>query len=470
MIFAKPVSLLTLLFALFFTISGSTPDWPMLGGAPDRNAVSEMQAAPTAWDPAGEENVAWQADLGTQTYATPVVSGGKVFIGTNNGNPRDQQIQDDRGVLMAFNAENGEFLWQATSPKLPTGSVNDWAQVGVCSTPLVEGDRLYYVTNRCELVALDTEGFRDHENDGFQEEPSNREEDADIVWKLDMISQLGVFPHNMSNGSPVSLGDLLYVSTSNGQNEDHTRVPAPAAPSLIAVNKKTGKVVWTDNSPGPNILNGQWSSPAAATIQGVDQVIAAQGDGWVRGFEARTGEKLWEFDTNPKDSIYPQSRNEILATPVMYDQRVYVANGQDPENGEGEGFLYCIDPSGRGDITETGLVWKYTDIRRSISSGVVYEGLLYYPDFSGFFHCLDAQTGQPLWVHDTFAAVWGSPVVVAGKVYLGDEDGDVVVLKAGRREEVISEINMRETIYSTITPADGRLYVATFTRLFALEK
>jgi outer membrane protein assembly factor BamB len=145
-----------------------------------------------------------------------------------------------------------------------------------------------------------------------------------------------------------------------------------------------------------------------------------------------------------------------------------VANGQDPEHGEGVGHLYCIDATKRGDITESGRVWHYDKIRRSISTAAIHDGLVYYPDFSGFFHCLDAETGEVLWVHDLLAAVWGSAMVVDGKVYLGDEDGDVVVLKAGRKLEVLAEVNMKSSVYSTPVPAHGVLFLNSRNQLYAL--
>ena len=139
--------------------------------------------------------------------------------------------------------------------------------------------------------------------------------------------------------------------TSNGQDESHVNIPSPKAPAIIAVNKNTGKLVWEDNSVGDKILHGQWSSPTVGKIGDVDQVVSAQGDGWVRGYEAVTGKKLWEFDTNPKDSVWPKTRNEVISTPVIYENVVYIANGQDPEHGEGVGHAYAIDATKRGDIT-----------------------------------------------------------------------------------------------------------------------
>jgi outer membrane protein assembly factor BamB len=450
---------------------GVSADWPMWGGTPGRNMVTAMKGLPTSWDVKTKKNVKWVAALGSQTYGNPVVAGGMVFVGTNNEAMRDPKQAGDRGVLMAFREKDGEFLWQITHEKLASGRVNDWPFQGVASSPLVEGDRLYYVSNRCELVAVDTQGFADGENDGpYTEEKLTGPHDGDIVWKLDMMEEVGSFPHNLSNSSPVAFGDLVYVSTSNGQDESHVNIPSPRAPAIIAVNKKTGKVVWEDNSVEDRILHGQWAAITVANIGGVDQVIHPQGDGWVRGYEAVSGKKLWEFDTNPKDSVWPKTRNELIATPVVYEGLVYIANGQDPEHGEGVGHLYAIDATKRGDITQTGRVWHYDKIRRSISTAAIQDGIVYYADFSGFLHALDAKTGQVYWVHDMFAAIWGSPLLADGKIYLGDEDGDVAILQAGKEKKVLGEMNMGSSVYCTPVPANGTLFIANRNQLYALAE
>jgi outer membrane protein assembly factor BamB len=429
-------------------------DWPMWGGTPDRNMVSPMKGLPTSWDVKTGKNVKWMAQLGSQSYGNPVVAGGQVYVGTNNELVRNPKEPGDLGVLMCFRESDGKFLWQHANVKLPAGRANDWPYQGVCSSPLVEGDRLYYVSNRCELVCLDTHG------DGAG--------GAKVIWKFDMMEEVGSQPHNMSNSSPVSYGDLVFVGTANGQDESHVHIPSPRAPAIIAVNKKTGKLAWEDNSVGERILHGQWASPTVAKIGDVVQVIHPQGDGWVRGYEALTGKKLWEFDTNPKDSVWPKTRNETIATPVVVDNVVYEANGQDPEHGEGVGHLYAIDATKRGDITQSGRLWHYDKIRRSISTGAFYNGLLFYADFSGFLHCLDAKTGKPYWTHDMLAAIWSSPMVIDGKVYLGDEDGDVVVLEASKEKKLIAEMNMGSSVYSTAVPANGALFIVNRNQLFAL--
>ena len=166
--------------------------------------------------------------------------------------------------------------------------------------------------------------------------------------------------------------------------------------------------------------------------------------------------------------MWPRTRNELISTPVIYENHVYIANGQDPEHGEGVGHMYAIDATKRGDITTTGRVWHYDKIRRSISTAAIADGLLYISDFSGFLHCLDVKTGQPYWTHDTFAAIWGSPILIGDKVYLGDEDGDVIVMQHGKEKKVVAEMNMGSAVYATATPANGALFINNRTQLFAL--
>ncbi|MCA1640583.1 MAG: PQQ-binding-like beta-propeller repeat protein [Acidobacteria bacterium] len=445
-------------------------DWPMWGGTPDRNMVSAMKGIPVSWDVKTKKNVKWVSSLGSQSYGNPVVAGGQVYVGTNNEGLRDPAVKGDKGILMAFREADGEFLWQAVSDKLTSGRVNDWPYQGVCSSPLVEGNILYYVTNRAELVALDTKGFTDGKNDGVTDEKYKGAKDADVLWKFDMMEEVGSQPHNMANASPVVYGDLIYVSTSNGQDESHVNIPSPKAPAIIAVNKKTGKLAWEENSVFDKILHGQWSSVTVGRVGETVQAIHAQGDGWIRGYDALTGKKLWEFDCNPKDSVWPKTRNELISTPVVYEGKVYISNGQDPEHGEGIGHMYCIDPTKRGDITKDGMVWHYDKIRRSVSTPAIKDGILYQSDFSGFLHALDARTGQVYWTHDVFAAVWGSPMLIDGKIYLGDEDGDVVILQEGKVKKVIAEINMGSSVYSTPVPANGALYIVNRNQIIAIKE
>lgn len=469
--------LIVLVFCLFPINGTAGDDVAMFGGTPSRNMVSSEIGLPSEWKIETGKNILWKQQLGSQSYGGPVVYKDKIYVGTNNEGVRNPKLTGDRGNIMVFRTSDGKFLWQAAHPKLPAGRVHDWPQQGICSGPLVEGDRLYYVSNRAELICADTEGFLDGENDGpFREEANTSGIDEDIIWKLDMIGELEVFPHNLAAGSPLMVDDLIFTVTGNGVDEGHFNIPAPFSASFLAVNKKTGGLVWEDASPGPNILHGSWSNPAYGVVNGEAQVIFPGGDGWIYALNPLDGNLLWKFDLNPKDSVWALGgsgmRNNIISTPVFYRNKIYVGVGQDPEHGEGPGNFRVIDATGKGDVTETATIWRRggRDFNRSISTVAIKEGLLFVADLSGFLYCLDVDTGQEQWVYDTFSAIWGSPFVADGKVYLGDEDGDLVVLKAGREKQLISEINMGSSIYTTPVAKNGIIFIATRTMLFALKE
>jgi len=448
----------------------------MFGGSFSRNMVSDETGLPSDWDVKTGRNVKWWADVGSQAYAGPVVAGGKVLVGTNNDAPRNPKLLHDRGVLMAFGAEDGRFLWQMTHEKLAAGRIHDWPHQGICSTPFVEGKRLWYTSNRATLVCLDTEGFADGNAGPVTDEANTSPIDGDVVWEYDMMAELDVFPHNLAVSSPIVVDGILYATTGNGTDEGHINIPVPSAPSFVALKADTGELVWENALPGEKILHGTWSNPAHAVVKGRAQVIFPGGDGWVYSFEPKTGKLLWKFDANPKDSEWVLggrgTRNNLIATPVIWEDKVYIGVGQDPEHGEGVGNFWCIDATLEGDVTETGKVWHRggNDFHRTISTVAIHDGIVYAADLSGFLYALDAGTGEHFWTHDLLAAVWGSPFYADGRIYIGDEDGDLAILKAGKTKELVAEPNMGVSIYSTPVAKDGILYVLGRNRLFALQE
>ncbi|OHB86689.1 MAG: serine/threonine protein kinase [Planctomycetes bacterium RBG_16_64_12] len=511
-------------------------DWTQWGGSPSRNNTPEAKNLPAEWQ-VGEfhhrtgqwlrgsvKNVKWVARLGSESYGSPVVAGGKVFCATNNeAGYLDRYPADvDLGCLLALDQSDGRFLWQHSAEKLKAGRMLDWPGVGICCTPMVEGDRLWVVTNRSEIVCLDTEGFSDGENDGpFESEPSPSSNQSDVIWVYDMMRNLGIVPRYMCNCSVTAAGDLLLVSTSNGVDSKGEKVPAPEAPSFLALDKHTGKLVWADNSPGENILNGQWASPAFAVLGGVPQAIFPGGDGWLYSFLAeatddRHARLLWKFDCNPKQSDWDHGdRNSIIATPVIYDGRVCLATGRDPEEGEGQGDLWCIDPTRRGDVSaelvldregnpvpprrtravdedagetvrpnpNSAALWHYRGhdadgdgqfkfeetMHRSLGMVAIKNDLLVIGDFAGLVHCLDAKTGRLHWTYDTLATIWGSPLVADGKIYLGDEDGDLAVFELSSQLNLLAENTMGNSVYSTPVAVHDVLYISTRSHLVAIR-
>jgi outer membrane protein assembly factor BamB len=448
----------------------------MFGNTPSRNMTSDETDLPESWDASTGEGVLWSQPVGSQAYGGATVAGGRVYVGTNNEGRRDPSIEGDKGVVMVFDATSGEFQWQMVHDKLTSGRVNDWPLQGVCSTAFMEDGKIYYVSNQAHIVCADAEGFKDGENDGpFTDEADTGEIAGDIIWTYDMIGELDVFPHNLATGSPLIVGDVLYTVTSNGVDEGHVNIPSPFSPNFIAIDKNTGELLWESVVVGENVLHGSWTNPAYAEVNGQGQVIFPGGNGVLYSLDAESGDIIWEFDLNPRDAEWilggRGTRNNVLSTPVVYDNKVYIGVGQDPEHGEAPGHFYAIDPTGTGDVTDTHMLWHRggEDFYRTMSTAAIRDDILYITSLSGFLHALNAQTGDHYWTYDTFAAVWGSPFVADGKVYIGDEDGDVAILRAGREMEVIGEYNLGASVYSTPVVKNGVMYILTRNRLWALQ-
>jgi outer membrane protein assembly factor BamB len=428
---------------------------------------------PIDWDTTTGRNIVWSVEVGSETFGRPVVAGDAVYLGSDNATHMNPAYQEHAGVLAAFRAKDGKFLWQDLAPRVERG-LREFLLPSTTSAPYVEGNRLYYVTAECQLRCLDTQGFRDGENNGpYRDEVFQDDTAADIVWELDICGRLGVFPHEATNSEVLPVDDLLMVSTSNGRNEGHTRVPAPRAPSLIAVDKHSGAVVWRAIGAGEQVLHGQWSSPVAANVNGRIQVFFGGGDGWLRAYDAASGHEIWRFDGNPKDARWlPRpgvlSRGSIIASPVFADGRVFVAMGQSPGHGNGPSLIHAISPNGQGDVTGSRLLWTSHEVGRVVGTPIAKDGLLYVGDLGGTIHCLEGATGAHVWKHETNEAIWGSLQLAGDRLYVGNVEGRMTVLRAGRRKQVLGEIEMDAPLYSPPALLGDALYLATANRLYLI--
>ena len=506
--------LLTGLATAVSTSSATAQDWPMWGRSPDRNMVGKGKDLPTDIHPGTldddteaavldtAKNIKWAAKLGSQAYGNTVVTGGKVYIGTNNESPRDPKQKGDRGVLMAFNEKDGSFAWQLVIPKLGAGKVSDWEYVGLCSSPVVEGNRMWLVTNRGEVVCLDTEGMTNGNDGPFKDEATYQSaakdgtpieitpQSADIIWIYDMRKELGIFPHNVSSCSPLIIGDQLYTATSNGVDWSHTNIPAPNSPALVALNKNTGKLTAEETSGvSTRVLHASWSSPAYGKMKGKNTILWGGGDGFTYAFDPKpikdeegfdVFQERWKIDCNPDEYRTKDGKpikyatysgpSEVIGTAVLVNEHSYVIIGQDPEHGDGVGQVRCIGPDGKTKWSSTLDQDSEAFVGRSISTLSVADGLVYAAEYDGDIHCFDAETGKHYWKHETQSRIWGSTLVSDGKVWIGTEDGELHILKAGKKLEALNLIEFPAPIYSSAIVANNVVYVATQTHLYVIGK
>jgi outer membrane protein assembly factor BamB len=453
--------------------------WPTFGGTPARNMVNPRdKSVPTEWAVEGGklQNVKWVADLGSKTYGGVVISGGKVFVGTNKVSPRES-----KGAIKCFRQSDGKLLWEVAHAPPPEEISQEAFKDNSCAAPTVEENRLYYVTPACVVICADVETGK-------------------AVWQLDLMKDFKVVPYYVANCTPLVVGDLVYVVTGNGIGAESRKVVSPKAPSIVAIRKKDGKLAWQSALPGDRIIEGQWSNAAWAAVGGKPQVIFPGGDGYLYGLEPATGKMIWKFNCNWKGDIGPglnKIPNYLVATPVVYGDKVYIGTGLYPGNPERNrlGRFWCVSLGKTGDVSHaedsldpaasankaSALVWQFGGLiqpppkfgrnavfGKTSSTAAVHDGLVYVAEELGYLHCLDAATGKQLWEHDLKTSVWSSPYWVDGKVYLATEDGDVAIFAHGRQAKLLGTVYMDGQIHTTPVVVDGVLYVATDTKLYAI--
>ena len=483
-----------LFFLLSLTAVGRT-DSPQWGIDQGRNRISHETDLPTTFEPGKKDqasdqiegtspNVRWVAKIGSRTYTPPVVADGCVLIGTNNDALFDPTAEGDRGVMLCLDEATGNFRWQYTAEKIANIRFFDAAQIGITSTPTVVDGRVYFVSNRDVLCVLDLQSGRE-------------------IWTLDLIERLGVRQHDTNNTSVVVHDGLLYLGTANGLDGHHAAVEKPDAPTFLVVDAATGEPVARDDFWNrTDVSHGQWCLPSLGTVVFKDgrkepTIFYAAGNGVLHVFRPLDRSKLvkpttpgefgenlhrikpnWMFDGNgPEavDEVKPFKSGHgsdsfcCLPPPVFADNRLYLLFCFDGFTGASprQAFLTAFDPA-----RETGsrLLWKTPNIDKGVISPLaVSEGLVYFGDRSGGFHCFDAETGQPVWKLDLRGDHWAGALVADDKLYLGTDRRMFYVLQAGREPKILSEIEMPGPILAGPTAANGTLFVPCNGFLYAVS-
>ena len=475
-------------------------DAPQWGEKHTRNMVSAETGLPSTFNIETGKNVKWSVPVGSDCYATPVTSKGKILIGANNADERDPRHKGDRGILLCLNESDGSLCWQLVVPRIEGDRHNDWPMIGICSSPTVEDNRVYVLTNRSEVLCLDLNGQADGNDGTFQGEgwymaPSGEFpyevtlKDADILWSYDLKLELGLCPHDSPHASILLDGDFLYLNTSNGVNYKHLETTALNAPGLIALDKKTGRLVAKDNEHfGPRTFHAAWSSPSMGEVNGQKLVFFAGPDGILYAFEALSPlasrdqvqlfKKVWQFDcdpTAPKANIHSYLNNKVegpsvlFGMPVFYKNRIFLTGGGDIWWGKRKAWLKCIDATRKGDITNTGEIWSYPLEQHSVSTPAISNGLVYVTDCGKKLHCVDVENGQPYWKHNLKMDSWSSALVADKKVYVGSRGSDFWILEAGKKLNILDSTKLESPIHATPVASNGALYLSTLRRLYAIK-
>ncbi len=286
-------------------------------------------------------------------------------------------------------------------------------------------------------------------------------------------------------------GDLLYLNTCNGVDNTHRRIRRPDAATLIAVDKRTGRLLAQDTERiGPRIVHCQWSSPALGMLAGRPPIVLGGADAVVRVFEplerlsadreaSATLRCVGRLDLDPgtvkANACEWNGRREaggpstIKGMAVLVDGRIYVAVGGDRWWGKREAWVVCIDAEPVGVEVRLRERWRRPLVRHCMSTPAVRDGLVFIPDSGGKLHCFDAGDGTPRWTMELSSEVSGSPLCADGRVFIGTHRRRLHTLRAAAALEVLGDALLEGgAIWGSPAAANGRLYVATHRRLYAV--
>ncbi|HET8774481.1 MAG TPA: PQQ-binding-like beta-propeller repeat protein [Thermoanaerobaculia bacterium] len=419
-------------------------DWPHWRG-PGANGVAADAALPTRWSAA--ENVAWQSPLAGVGVSTPIVSGSRVFVTSQIGagvirqGPRlvqggDAAAQGERAlgaartaaspdktvfIVEAFSRADGKRLWEreiAAEGELTT--VHDKHNLSTPS-PVTDGAAVYALFGTGQIMALTSDGR--------------------VIWQRHLGREISPFDVQWGHSSsPVLYGESLILLC------DH-----PSASYLLALDKKTGKERWkADRGKG----RSSYSTPLV--IEGAFGVeLIVNSSERLDAYDPRTGQLLW----------YTGDANRFpVPSAVFHDGIVYTSRGYR------SGPYMAIRPGGRGDVTGTHVLWNVPTGAPYVSSILFYDGVIYMANDVGVLTAIDAAKGTRLWQERVDGVFSASPVAGAGHVYFVSENGDTVVVQAGRAPRIVARNSIGGRTIASPAISDGRIFIRTDDHLFAIGR
>jgi outer membrane protein assembly factor BamB len=424
----QPVSLLALAAFLLFSRAALGQNWPQWRG-PDANGVSRETGLPVRWT--SSENVAWKVKLPGRGMSTPIIWGDRIFVTSQIGFGKVESssaryegpVQSDDGpvtfVLQCFHREDGKLLWEYRIPaEQPLPAVHAFHNLSTPS-PITDGERVYSWFGTGQIVALTLNGK--------------------VVWSRNLGKDYSPFRLRWGHGSsPVLHKDSLFLLC------DHD----PAA-YLLALDRHTGKEIWkVDRGEGLR----SYSTPYLVAVGNRYELIV-NSNPRIDAYDPETGRLLWHADDYCRVPVpMPVSADGILYTSRGYNSGPYMA----------------IRPGGKGEVSQTHVVWRVATGAPYVSSVLHYQGLLYMATEVGIVRCIEPKTGETVWVERIGGNFSASPVGADGKVYLLNEEGEAVVLEAGRKCNVLARNALKEVCRASPAVAQGQIFIRSDQHLYSI--
>ncbi|HXW05126.1 MAG TPA: PQQ-binding-like beta-propeller repeat protein [Vicinamibacterales bacterium] len=436
--------ILALLLSVFgVALDGA--DWPHWRG-PNAAGVAPDAALPLRWS--ATDTVAWKAPIGGAGISTPIVAADRVYVTSQLGSgvrrpgnhPRlvqggDATALGERAIeplpasddgrtyflVEAFSRQDGRRVWdrriEAEGELTPVHDKHNLAS----PSPVSDGKLVYAWFGTGQIVALDDGGG--------------------IVWQRHLGREIAPFDIQWGHGSsPVVYNDLLILLC------DHT-----SSSYLLALDKATGKERWrTDRGKG----RSSYSTPLVVEgAFGVELIVNSSER--IDAYDPRTGAFLWHAG---------EANRFPIPSPVFHDGVIYASRGYR------SGPYMAIRPGGRGDVSGSRLVWQVPTGAPYVSSLLHYDGAVYMANDVGVLTAVDAATGERLWQERVEGVFSASPVAGGGHVYFVSENGDTVVVRAGRPPQVVARNPIGERAVASPAISDGQIFLRTDQHVFAIGK
>jgi outer membrane protein assembly factor BamB len=392
--------------------------WPNWRG-PALNGVSREINLPVKWSKT--DNIAWRLQLPEWSGSTAVIWGERIFLNVAQGADLS---------LWSVDRSTGLPVWRQ---HLSGGNHRERKQNMSSPSPVTDGRHVWVMTGTGVLKAFDFEG---------------RE-----LWARDIQKEYGRFGLNWGYASsPLLHEDALYVQVLHGMRTDDPSY-------VLRIDKATGKTVWRVERPTKAIRESpdSYTTPALLRYGTVTEIVITGGDA-VTGHDPATGNELWRADgLNPSNN--PSYR--IVASPIVFGDMIYAPTRERP--------MLALKAGGRGDVTKSHLVWSFNsgpDVPTPVTDGTH----LYVVRDNGVMFCLDARTGRTIYGPQRLrpATYSGSPVLADGKIYVTNEDGVTMVVKAGPVFQILAENDFGEYTLSSPAISDGQIFIRTESALYAV--
>jgi len=411
------------IFVLSFfcaTVFAQEPEqWSRFRG-PNGQGISTATDLPTKWSTT--ENVAWHTPIPGEGWSSPVIWNDHIFLTSTTDNGQECR-------LIAVNRKNGTILWNKlvfTQEPRHKHDRNSYAT----PTPVTDGHRVYALFGSGGFVAADFEG--------------------NIVWtKIDLhfASQ-----HGMGT-SPIIYGDLLITSINPTDKDDGFQIPWNKS-YLLALDKNTKEERWRGTRGMSRIGH---SVPVVIRVNGKDQILSMTGD-IIQGFEPSTGELIWTVKNSGEPAV---------PTPAIGDGLIFTSTRLTTP-------ILAIRPDGKGDVTQTHVVWEQERNSPMTASFLYVKPCLYSACDTGTFSAFDAATGKVLWQQRHEGRFDSSPIYADGKIYVTTHIGETTVYKPNadpmKPAEVLAVNEMDATVQATLAIAGKHLFIRTDKELWCIGK